>query len=704
MTVGFNANNRIPFVSDPNGQPTSLAVNTNEIDLIDPDYKYPSLIRTNLAYDRELGFFGLVGTTEFLYSSNVNDVRYENLNLVQTGTRPDGRPVFTRNRVAGISDMILLTNTSQGDSWSIVFKVDRPYRNRMFMSGSYLYGRSRAILDGQSSQAASNWGNVYVPGDPNNPPLTRSNFDPGHRITISGGYDIPVPGGLNVVASVFYSGQSGRPWSVLYGNDYNGDVRTTNDLLYIPRARTKSRSSTARLRRGPLQICRLHERREVHLRLHRQIQERNACRAPWTNTLDFRLNVGLPFKTRKGGDHVGHPEPDQPVRQPGGAVRVRQLQRPAGRRLPNPAVGTDGKPIYNIQNIYLNGELQTPEQRSPATICVRGGRCSSEGGSASRRSRIRYNEARDSSASRAFFFCLQRPVGIHHTAGPHPRGYSPLRFARGWLLATARFHNDICLLPSASCLLPPASFFDHLPRSLDGLPQVVLIDLDADEIEAELARGDRGAAEPEERIHHEATRDEAVQAQAGLRHARRERRRMRAVLVAALDRVVGDEPGVATAPAIAAAGPPAGDVRGVLIGHADGAAVERSPPIRREMKDELVTVVEKAVAVDRLVVADSEVAASSTAAPAASRSMAIDLIQWMVFWSCEVAAARPARPPCAVQGSVGLAPTFRKSEPCGASVRAAAAIHSPVHSRYSARGSVSSVASGSRRPGCRGAR
>ena len=59
---------------------------TNEIDLIDPDYKYPSLVRTNFAYDRELGFFGLVGTTEFLYSSNVNDVRYENLNLFQTGT------------------------------------------------------------------------------------------------------------------------------------------------------------------------------------------------------------------------------------------------------------------------------------------------------------------------------------------------------------------------------------------------------------------------------------------------------------------------------------------------------------------------------------------------------------------------------------------------------------------------------------------
>ena len=177
--------------------------------MIDPDYKYPSVVRFNLAYDRDLGFFGLIGTAEFLYSQNVNDVRYENLNLQQVGTRIDGRPFYARNVNTSISDAIFLTNTDQGDSWSIVFKVDRPFRNGLFMGGSYLYGESTAILDGTSSQAASNWGNVYISGDPNNPPNVRSNFDPGHRITLSGGYEIPVPGGITVTASAYYSGQSG---------------------------------------------------------------------------------------------------------------------------------------------------------------------------------------------------------------------------------------------------------------------------------------------------------------------------------------------------------------------------------------------------------------------------------------------------------------------------------------------------------------
>ena len=60
---------------------------TNEIDVIDPDYKFPQLIRGNIGYDRTL-FFGLTGTAEVLFSQTIRDIRYENVNLVQTGTRP----------------------------------------------------------------------------------------------------------------------------------------------------------------------------------------------------------------------------------------------------------------------------------------------------------------------------------------------------------------------------------------------------------------------------------------------------------------------------------------------------------------------------------------------------------------------------------------------------------------------------------------
>jgi carboxypeptidase family protein len=297
LQVVFNANNRnVPFVTDINAQPTNLGnIPANEIDLIDPDYSYPSLMRGNLAYDRELGVFGFVGTAEFLYTKNVNDIKYQNLNLVQIGVRPDGRPQYARNRVPTLSDVIFLTNTDLGSAWSLAFKVDRPYRNRFFMSASYLYGESKSIMDGTSSQAASNFINIYRTGDVNNPPESRSNFDSGHRVTMSGGYDIPVGAGYTVTASIFYSGQSGRPWSALFNGDYNGDTGTTNDLLYIPASAnevTFTNGTFADFQQFINSMSCLSD-------FVGRTQERNACRSPWSNTMDFRLNVGLPFKRVK---------------------------------------------------------------------------------------------------------------------------------------------------------------------------------------------------------------------------------------------------------------------------------------------------------------------------------------------------------------------------------------------------------------------
>jgi hypothetical protein len=358
LAVGFNVNNRVTFVPDPAAQPTSVgSAATNEVDLIDPDYKYPSLMRLNLAYDRDLGVFGLIGTAEFLYSQNVNDVRYENLNLRQIGTRgPDSRPVYARNVNTQISDAIFLTNTDQGDAWSIVFKVDRPLRNGFFLSGSYLYGESTAILDGTSSQAASNWGNVYVPGDPNNPPNVRSNFDPGHRITISGGYDIPMPGGFTVTASAYYSGQSGRPWSANFGTDYNSDSRTTNDLLYIPAS-----ASEVTFQNGTFDDLTRFVNAEPCLADYiGQTHVRNACRASWINTFDLRLNVGLPFRKVKAEVTWDLLNVLNLLSRDSGLLKYANFN---DLLVVRHTINSNGTINYNLANLFPNGVFQTPEEQ-----------------------------------------------------------------------------------------------------------------------------------------------------------------------------------------------------------------------------------------------------------------------------------------------------------------------------------------------------
>ncbi len=167
ISTGFNTINRVPFSADPNNQPRNVGqAATNEINLIDPDYDYPQLVRASLGYDRDLGFANLIGTVELLYSNTLKDIDYRNLNLTQTGTRPDGRPVYARLNPA-FSDVIFLTNTDRGSTWTLATTVKKRFRNNWQLQGSYLYGESETVNDGGSSQARSNWVNVYNFGNPN---------------------------------------------------------------------------------------------------------------------------------------------------------------------------------------------------------------------------------------------------------------------------------------------------------------------------------------------------------------------------------------------------------------------------------------------------------------------------------------------------------------------------------------------------------
>ena len=132
-------------------------------------------------------------------------------------------------------DVILLTNSDRGQQlehrrteWT------SSSANGWFASGSYLYGQANVDQRRDQQQARSTWINVYTAGDINNPPLGRSNFDVRHRIVLTGSYLFDHED-VRVTLSMFYNGQTGRPYSYNFGSDVNVDGATTNDLLFYPR-------------------------------------------------------------------------------------------------------------------------------------------------------------------------------------------------------------------------------------------------------------------------------------------------------------------------------------------------------------------------------------------------------------------------------------------------------------------------------------
>ncbi len=234
------------FVTDPLNQPTGGAGLTSEVDLIDKNFTYPQLLRANVAVDHELPL-GIIGTVEFIYSKNLKEILYQNLNLRNLGTTgTGGRYLYARDvdKVAlGRSlytDVIYLTNTNLGYQYTLSVQLQKNFTDRSWISAYYTYGQSKDVNSGTSSQAASNF--VYNPirYDVNSPELTWSNFDVRHRFGLAFSWQIKFFRNAPTSLSMFYSARSGRPYSTTYNYfDANGDAATGNDLVYVPASQSE---------------------------------------------------------------------------------------------------------------------------------------------------------------------------------------------------------------------------------------------------------------------------------------------------------------------------------------------------------------------------------------------------------------------------------------------------------------------------------
>lgn len=296
----------IPFNPDPANQPTDFEGGTvGEFNLIDPNFSFPQVIRYNLAYDRDLGWWDLLGTVELIYSDSQEEILYQNLNVVQSGVQPfDGRPIFTEVD-SSVDGAYFITNTSKGESTHVAVKVQKPYRNGLSGSVAYVYGDSQVVNEGSSSRAVSNWSfNEAV--DPNDPVASASDFEVEHRFTAQASYRFNRTTDWGTSVALFYNHQSGRPYSTIlasnfvldydrdgsldFGRSINGDGSTGNDLFYVPTG-----PNDVVLIGGTWEQLDAYIKSDDCLDSNRGgIAPRNCSDAPWSHSLDLRIAQDVP--------------------------------------------------------------------------------------------------------------------------------------------------------------------------------------------------------------------------------------------------------------------------------------------------------------------------------------------------------------------------------------------------------------------------
>ena len=310
LTCLASAGCQVPaFNPDPFNQPrvgAGAAAGTLTVDLIDPDFEAPRVMRGTLGYDRDL-FFGVRGTAEVIHSRTQKDVFYTNENRRQNGTNAiDGRPLYEKINTAQLDSAYQLTNTDRGHETTATLQLSRPFTNGLTLGVNYAWQDAQSAFDATSSRAVSNWRFRHTAGDIFADDLSNSAFEVEQRINANLSYDFRT-GPISHTLGAYYNMQSGRPFSMIQGDDANRDLNVGNDLLYIPGQGQViyefNTNYAVTGRRGVHPITGLTPE-QTFVKLMEsfdmdpyagRITDRYEFQEPWTRRLDMHYELGFPI-------------------------------------------------------------------------------------------------------------------------------------------------------------------------------------------------------------------------------------------------------------------------------------------------------------------------------------------------------------------------------------------------------------------------
>lgn len=274
------------------------------VNAIDPDFNIPSSWRYVIGIDREFDFGGLGDgwrfSAEAIYTNVRDGVIWQNLSLDQTGTAPDGRPVFTRRADRSAQDDLVLTNTSKGSSLVLSTDMSKDWETGYGDLGlfvGYAYTDAEDVNPGTSSVAFSNWQNL-ARTNPNDPELATSNYEIKHRFTWSASWSREFFEGFRSTLTVLGEHRSGLPYSLVFGGGSGASASTAfgdeglraRQLFYVPATCDEV------IFQGGLDCDKLNAFiADNGLEKYRgEITPRNAFRSDWVHTVDLSFRQEIP--------------------------------------------------------------------------------------------------------------------------------------------------------------------------------------------------------------------------------------------------------------------------------------------------------------------------------------------------------------------------------------------------------------------------
>ena len=238
----------VPFNPDGPNQPRPEGSSRSfqNVDLLSTDFTLPTVLKSNIALDMELPWYGIVSRFEFEYTKQQDAILYEHLNLgAPSGTLPDGRLSYygnplelgggsETNRNRDYGDVLLAKNSGNGNIKRATISLEKRTEH-FFTKASYTHTSSSEVSTLTSSRAISNWNN-RPSFNPNDNETGVSSFQIENAFTFLMNYSNNFFGDTLTNIGLFWTSSDGEPYSYTFGNDINGDGVRDNDLFYVPNA------------------------------------------------------------------------------------------------------------------------------------------------------------------------------------------------------------------------------------------------------------------------------------------------------------------------------------------------------------------------------------------------------------------------------------------------------------------------------------
>lgn len=302
-------------------------------DYTDPNFKWPSTWKENLAVDKTLPWLGLIATAEVDLSQVNKDVFYLQTNpyaLPTSGptTLPDGRLRFAgastpgtassigsayvlSNAPAGFYSAVTsspttlyqnhatgavyeLTNTDKGGSQEYTVELHRPMVDNWSFMLAYTYTHATQVDPFTSSVAGSGFtSQPYV--NPNDNIAYRSNYSLPNKIVASATRQFKFFKMKNSTTSITaqFITENGFPYSFVFKGNVDGSGITGEDLFYVPSGPNDPKVEWI----STTEETNFFNYLATNPQLSKwagQIAPRNSALAPWQETLNLHVEQEIP--------------------------------------------------------------------------------------------------------------------------------------------------------------------------------------------------------------------------------------------------------------------------------------------------------------------------------------------------------------------------------------------------------------------------